>query len=457
MKKLTKGQIKSLEKLFPKGDCLLSQEECTVFGGDSSGLFALPEAVARPNNEEELVELMRFAQKEQIAVYPRASASNTVGATVPILGGIVVSTTKLDKIIEIDENDFIARAESGVITGILQKEAEKKGLFYPPDPASRDISTIGGNIATCAGGMRAIKYGVTRDYVLGMRVVLAGGKILELGGRCHKDVVGFDLMRLFVGSAGNLGIFSELTVKLLAKPQETATVLVGFSHLEEALKASQKVLLQGITPRAMEFFDAQTIDALKKAGDDIFQNAQAALFIQIDATRENRENELMLIKKVLKNFSCLFIEEAQEEKEKYFWNVRSHISQAAFELAPNKLGMDIVVPRGKIAQAVNAFKLIAEKHSLNIMCFGHIGDGNIHVSVMYDKFNTAENEHAEEAKKEIFQHTLGLSGSISGEHGIGLQKLAFLDKQLGKNEREYMQAVKDLFDPLGILNAGKGW
>lgn len=455
---LTARQRLFLTDLFPGEDSLFGAESLAAFSVDASRLTATPLAVVRPRNQLQIEELLRWAEWEQMPIYPRAQGTGTVGNSLPILSGVVVSMLHMNRIIDIDHKDFIAEVEPGVITADLQNAATAKGMFYPPDPASADISTIGGNVSTCAGGLRAVRYGVTRDYVLGMTVVLPGGRVLSCGGRSHKDVVGLDLTRLFAGSAGKLGIFSKLILKLLPRPAATASLLVAFTSINAAMEGVGAIFRGGILPTALEFMDHATLTALRMAGNSPLPEAtQAALLIQTDGSEQGVLLELERLEKALKTTNPQTILTGRGEEETTLWNVRRSISPSAFQLKPDKMGEDIAVPRGKVAPAVEAVQTIAQRRDLLIMCFGHLGDGNIHVNIMYDASNPEELTNAKGAKEEVFRLALSMGGTISGEHGTGLTKAAFVDEQLGSAEQAAMADIKRVFDPSNIMNPGKGW
>lgn len=453
--KLTRSQRKELEQIFPD-KCGFSKGELLACGVDASRLHALPLALVKPDSTEQVSRLMRWAQKERIPVYPRARATNKVGGCVPVEGGIVVSTLEMNRIQEISKSDFIARVQPGVITAHLQESVEKQGLFYPPDPASLKISTIGGNVSTSAGGMRAVKYGVTRDYVLGLEAVLPGGEIIHTGRRTHKNVVGLDLTRLIVGSAGSLAFITEITLKLLPLPETSASVLCGFSDLSAALEGAQAVFSCGILPTAMELMDQNTIRALEMHSDVPWpQGTGGLLLFKIDGSNLSVEADLKRMTAALSGAKPTFIEKGTGDDQEKLWELRRVISPAAFNLAPNKQGEDVAVPRGRVAEAIKGFQDIGNGYGLIVLCFGHLGDGNIHVSVMYDKSIESQKELAFKAKKEIFELTVSLGGTLSGEHGMGLTKGKYARMQLSETEIGLMAGIKKVFDPLGIMNPGK--
>lgn len=458
-KHLTNAHKRFLSDLFPAPDCLLSPEELVPFSSDASGERAMPWAVVRPESEEQIRELLRWANVERIPIYGRARGTGRVGSAVPDRGGIVVSLLKLNKILEVNESDFVAVTQPGVITSDLQAACAEKHLFYPPDPASVRISSIGGNVSTCAGGLKAVKYGVTRDWVLGLRAVLPGGEILTMGGHSHKDVVGLDLTRLFVGANGTLGLITEVTVKLIPMPETSASVLVGFSDLHSSLEGASAVFRAGVLPAACEFMDRITLDAIRMGDAPIplADDAEAALLFKVDGTEAGVEAEMRQLTAALAPMKPASIEIGRGEEEERIWTVRRGISPAAFRIKPDKLAEDISVPRGKVAEAVERAHQIGEENNLTVLCFGHLGDGNIHVNVMHDAADADEVKRSHVAKEAIFRLAMELGGTISGEHGIGLTKASFVREQLPPLNRRLMDSVKAAFDPNNIMNPGKGW
>jgi len=456
---LTAAHKAFLSDLFPGEDCILSPEGVAAFSADASLERVMPWAVVRPESKEQIVELLRWADTERIPVYGRGRGTGRVGGAVASCGGVVVSMLKMNRIIDVDENDFVAVVQPGVITSALQAKCAEKNLFYAPDPASVRISTVGGNVATCAGGMRAVKYGVTRDWVLGVEAVLPGGRVLQAGGRAHKDVVGLDLTRLFVGSNGTLGLITEITVKLLPLPQTSASVLVGFADLRSSLDGAQAVFQAGVLPSACEFMDKVALEAVRRTGAEIplADNAEGALLFKVDGSEAGVEAEVQLLTNALKSFDTVSLEIGRGQDEERIWEVRRGISPAAYKIKPDKVAEDISVPRSKVAEAVERAHALGREYGVTVLCFGHLGDGNIHVNVLHDAAIKDEVAAAERAKDAIFRLAVDLGGTISGEHGTGLTKASFVPEQLSDLEMELMASIKQSFDPHNIMNPGKGW
>lgn len=445
--------------MFPSGDCLTTPEEMLIFASDASRISGFPLAVVRPSNEEQLCELLRFAHAERIPLYPRARATNVVGACVPSQPGIVISMLRMNRILDIDTDDFVAVVEPGVITADLQRAVESRGLFYPPDPASLNISTLGGNVATCAGGMRALRYGVTRDYVLGLRAVLPGGRVLSCGSRCHKNVVGLDLVRLFTGSEGTLGCLSEITLKLLPLPEATASLLAGFDSMESAIDAVRRVFSAGILPVALEFMGPEVLHCAALLNEVPWpETVRAALLFRLDGDNAVLDAALDRLHENVKACSPIWAAVGKgSAEEEPLWAIRRSINPASFLVKPDKLSDDVTVPRGKLRTALEGIRTIATAHGLTILTFGHVGDGNIHVNIMHDAAAPEERAHALAAKGEVTDLILSLGGSLSGEHGIGLTKAPYVHRQLSPLERELMHGIKATFDPSNIMNPGKSF
>ncbi len=456
---LQRGQRRFLRSLFPGEQCLLAPHEVHPFGADAGRRHAAPLAVVRPTCLEQCIAFMAWAQQERLPVYVRGRATNVVGACVPHPPGVVVSTLFLDRILELDEQDFVAVVEPGVVTAQLQKEAASQGLFYPPDPASVRSCTLGGNVATCAGGMRALKYGVTRDYVLGLEAVLPGGRVIRPGGRTHKNVVGLDLVRLLVGSEGTLALVTRLTLKLLPLPEATASLLLGFASLEQALEAARGIFAAGILPTAMELMADEVLSAMANVapGGSVPWGAEtsALLLLRLDGAGDTLPPGLERLRRAAAVGRPTLELTGQGAAEEELWELRRLINPASYTLAPDKLSDDVTVPRGRVGAALSGIREIGRRHGLTILSFGHLGDGNLHVNIMHDA--RTQGAAALQAKREVLALTLSLGGSLSGEHGVGLTKAPYVGNQLGATERELMRGIKAAFDPAGIMNPGKAF
>ena len=455
---LTPAEYGWLADLFPGDGLVVAREAARIYGSDASRRFAPPLAVVRPDGVEPLKELMRWAQSERIPVYTRGRATNVVGGCVPDPPGIVVSTLRLKTIEAIDGGDFVADVQPGVVTADLQQACAAQKLFYPPDPASVGISTIGGNVATGAGGMRALKYGVTRDYVLGLEAVLPGGELVSFGGRTHKNVVGLDLARLFVGSEGSLGVITKLHLKLLPLPEASGSVLACFASLENALECSRAIFASGLLPTAMELLDYSVLQCLERLQEVPWpEQTRAALLLKLDGTDESLAPLLERLERTVLQFSPVWQAQGQGDAEEKLWELRRLINPASYQAAPDKISDDVTVPRSQVRRLIEGVRAIAQARELIILTFGHLGDGNIHVNVMHDASDPVQLQNARAAKEQVALLTLELGGTLSGEHGVGLSKLPMLHKQLPERERALMRGVKAVFDPYGIMNPDKAY
>ncbi|MFW6415390.1 MAG: FAD-binding oxidoreductase [Thermodesulfobacteriota bacterium] len=456
---LSREQKRFLHGLFPDQSSLFEPEKIWIYGTDASRIFVPPLAVVRPDSVEQVKEFLAWADRERIPVFSRARGTNVVGACVPEQRGIVVSCLKMNRVLEIDEEDFTAVVEPGVVTADLQATVKARGLYYPPDPASVNISTIGGNVSTNAGGLRAVKYGVTGDYVLGLEAVLPGGELINTGGKVYKDVVGLDITSLLVGSEGTLAFYSKIILKLLSLPETSASVLIGFRDLASLMHAANRVFKSDLDPAAMEFMDQNTIFCLQGEGTvPLPGNVNALLLLQFDGSKDNINQELLRLNKMSRDWEYQSFQVAGQGKQEIeLWEVRRRINPASFRMGPDKLSVDVSVPRGKLQKALDRIKKAGEDFGLFVLTFGHLGDGNIHVNVMYDSSDISQDTAAGKLIQKVMSLVLELGGSISGEHGVGLLKKPYLPGQLGKKERGLMQGIKQVFDPGNIMNPDKAF
>lgn len=446
--------LKELKSIVGPANFSTSPEELVVYSYDATRQESLPWVVVRPRSSREISEILRLANRERFPVVPRGAGTGMSGGSVPVQGGVVLSLERMNHILEIDEQDFIAVVEPGVITGDLQREVESRGLFYPPDPASRQFCTLGGNVAECAGGLRAVKYGVTKDYVLGLEVVLPTGEIITTGARTVKSVAGYDLTKLFVGSEGTLGVVTRITLRLLRLPETVRTLAAFFNEVPVAAKTASAIMASGVLPRALEFVDQAALRAVEGyLKEDLSHGAAAMLLVEVDGPAESTAREADRIAEIMMQSGAVRVDRAGSDAEReQLWKARRSISPALYTIKPKKLNEDIVVPRSRIADSLREIAVIAERHGLLIVNFGHAGDGNIHTNILFDEVDLPK---AEAAVKEIFASTLRLGGSITGEHGIGLSKAAYLPMELGSEAIAAMKRIKHALDPNNILNPGK--
>lgn len=416
-----------------------------------------PEAVVFAKSTEQISQLMRFASERRIPVTPRGAGVGYVGGCVPIQGGISLSLARMNQILEINPADGVAVVQPGVITGDLQNAVRKIGWFYPPDPASLKECSLGGNIATNAGGPRCLKYGVTRHYVLGLEAVLADGTVLRAGGRCHKNKTGFDLIGLFVGSEGMLGIVTEATLRLIPHPPKRAMLSAGFSTFKDAAAAVQGVLGNGHLPSALEISDRFTLQAARNYVGETVPQGDAHLLLEIDGQDETVPLELASIQNLLTNLGALSVTSANSDGEcEQLWHLRREFSYSLRATGLTKLNEDIVVPRGKLVELVEFAEQLQAESGFPVACFGHAGDGNIHVNVMVPDMNdVVQRAHAEEALDKLFKQVIALGGAITGEHGVGLAKQRWFPDAIGAGAMSAHHRLKTAFDPLHILNPGK--
>ncbi|OAG27925.1 hypothetical protein TH606_04425 [Thermodesulfatator autotrophicus] len=432
---------------------LEAPEDLKAYSVDASPYNFLPEAVALPVNAEEIAEILRLAQQENFPVIPRGAGTATTGASLAPQGGLVLSLLRLNRIIEINQEDLVAVVEPGVFTGEFKRAVEELGLFYPPDPASYEFSTIGGNVACGAGGPKGLKYGTTKDYVLGLEAVTATGEIIFCGRRTMKGVVGYNLVHLFTGSEGTLGVITKLILKLIPKPPSQATIALWLESTEKAAQAFLEILKAGLFPSTAELLDDTTLSAVKNLlKKEIHPKAQALLLLEFDGAKKQVEEDLSEAQKTLSNFGMKLDIAVNKKERERLWQARRLISPALKKIAPGKLADDVVLPRSKLPEFLSFAKKIGEKYGLTVACFGHLGDGNIHVNILFEKEDESK---AREARNEILNKVLASCGTISGEHGIGFTKKGFLPKELSPEVLLLMKKIKEVFDPQNILNPGK--
>ncbi len=437
---------------------LSSPVDLIAYSFDGTFEQHLPDVVVLPETNEEVSAVVRIASQYDVPVVPRGMSSGLAGGSIPVRGGIVLSLTRMNRILEIDEENMTATVQAGVVTANLQAEVEKLGLFYPPDPASVKQSTIGGNVACNAGGPRCLKYGVTGNYVLGLTVVLADGRVVQTGGKAIKYVTGFNMNQFFVGSEGALGVITEVILRLICKPPYARTALVHFPTLADASRSVQAVLTRGLVPAAMELLDETAIECIEEAMQlGLPLDVEALLVVESDgADEESVCREIDAIADICLETGASRVDVARDEEERAeLWRARRSISPSLARKAPNKLGEDITVPRSAIPEAVRRIKAISAKYGLPIVVFGHAGDGNLHPNILFDRRDPAQWEKVEQIVGEIFQVALALGGTLSGEHGVGTFKLPYMREALGPASINIQWRVKQALDPQNILNPGK--
>lgn len=454
---LSETQINALKRLVGKDKVLTSEEEKLVYSYDASKQKFPPSVIVMPRSLDDIVKVMRFADEENIPVYPRGSGSGMSGGAIPLYGGIALVFTQMNRILEIDEVNQSAMVEPGVVLSELQRAAERVNLFYPPDPASAEFATIGGTLAECAGGLRCVKYGVTRDYVLWVEAVRMGGEVLRFGSDALKSVSGYDILRLLVGSEGTLAVFSKIKVRLLPKPETAYTILATYSDEVSALSSAIELLKNAFIPSALEFIDSISLKcAYEYSHDERIKDVKGVLLIEFDGKRAQVEQDCAGAKELLSRSGALSVEIATEKQSiEALREIRRYISPALFYLAPTKYNEDIAVPRRELVPTFKAIRELAEKYNITIAVFGHCGDGNLHVNIMFDEKNIDEKERVERAIPELFKMVVNRGGTLSGEHGIGIMKKPYLGLEYGEAELRIMREIKSLWDPKNLLNPGK--
>jgi glycolate oxidase len=455
MDKELKSQLRQIvgDKWF-----LDTPDELYVYSYDATPLYqAMPDAVVMPGSVEEVAAVLKIANQHRIPIVSRGSGTNLCGGTVPIEGGIVLVTNRLNELHEIDEENLTATFGPGLITAELHQAVEARGLFYPPDPGSMRISTLGGNVAECAGGMRGLKYGVTKDYIIGLQAVLPSGEVLRFGGKNAKDVAGYDITKLLVGSEGTLAVVTEITAKLLPLPKAKQTMVAYFQDLTDAARTVQRVIAERIIPATMEFLDQETMKVVEDyARIGLPLDMKAMLLIEQDGDPTQVEQDMIRIAEIARAEKAVEVRTAQtaEEGAKLMAARRSALS-ALSRVRPTTILEDATVPRASLAAMVERIGEIAKKYSVSICTFGHAGDGNLHPTCMTDERDTEEIHRVEQAFAEIFEAAIKLGGTITGEHGVGIAKAGYLELKVGAAGIELMKRVKEAFDPNGIMNPGK--
>ena len=454
---MDKKIIQKISIIVGTGHITTEKEELLCYSYDGTGQEYLPAAVAFPGTTHEISQLMQLANTEMFPVVIRGAGTGMTGGALPVSGGLVLVMNRMNKIIEIDQDNQTAVVEPGLITGDLRQAVTEVGLFYPPDPASYKFCTIGGNVAECAGGPSAVKYGVTRDYVLGLEAVLADGRIITTGVRTAKGVVGYDLTRLLVGSEGTLAVITKITLKLIAAQAGRETFLVLCPGMQEATRLVAKILGH-LTPCTLEYLDQTAISIVKdKLPFPLPEATKALLLIELDGDPETLPVTSHKLHNFLKEQPGILDTRHAKSKEEaeQLWAARRSVSPASFSLKPDKTSEDVVVPRNRIPELVACTEKLGQEQGITIFTFGHAGDGNIHVNMMLDKSNPEEVTKTNMAKRLLFEEVMRLGGTLSGEHGVGITKSEYLTLEIDEPTLTLMGQVKAMFDPNNILNPGK--
>lgn len=431
-------------------------EDLVCYGFDACGIEEVPSAVVWPDTPEHVVQIMKYAYENGISIVPRGAGTGMTGGAVPLRGSIVLSMERMNRMLELDKDNLTVLVEPGIINGRLQRQVEDHGFFYPPDPASMNFCTIGGNVAENAGGPRALKYGTTKDYVMEIEAVLPNGDLISVGVRTHKGVVGYDLVRLLVGSEGTLAVSTKIRLRLLPLPGDILTLLCLFTELEASGKAVSMIVSSRIIPRTLEFMDREAIKAVEKFQPlGLPDSVEALLLVELDGHPEAIKKEAGKVADICMKLGAEVKMAEDDAARERLWESRRRLSPALYHISPGKIGEDIVVPRDRIPQMLIGLRRLSEDAGIKIVNFGHAGDGNIHVNLMVDRSDEGECRKAEALVKEVFRLTLGLGGTISGEHGVGITKAPYIGMEIRKSELALMKGIKNLFDPKNILNPGK--
>lgn len=454
---MNNSQIEELKAIFGDANVLSDVEDMVAYSYDASHVEIQPEAVVFATTTEQVSQLMKFAYREKISVTPRGQGSGLSGGSIPLKKGIVLAMDKMNRVLEFDPANRLITVEAGMTTSDIDPVAAEANLFYPPDPGSVAFSTIGGNVAENAGGLRGLKYGVTKDYVKMMKVVLPQGDIVTLGNKCVKHVAGFNMEGIFVGAEGLLGIMTEITLALLPIPEHRESALAIFNSLGGAANAVSGIIAAGVTPSTMEFMDNATINAIQNFKDcGLPRDAAAVLLIETDGDENAAKAEIAKVEAEVKKCDLRNFQRAatSEERDALFAGRRAALNALA-SVKPNLILEDATVMRSKLPEMVQGITDIATKYDVQVGIFGHAGDGNLHPTFLLDMKDKDELERTEKAVAELFQLAIDIDGTISGEHGIGLEKKPFLKDQIGGEGIALLQNIKRTFDPLNLLNPGK--
>jgi D-lactate dehydrogenase len=454
---LTESLLSDLGVLFSGDNLITESTECWPYGYDNSRRHAPPDAVVFPASHKEVVALVKLCNRHKTPLIARGRGTGTTGATVPTSGGIILSMERMNRLIEFSPENRYITVEPGMTNGALQEIAAEENFFWPPDPTSSTYCSIGGNLAYNSAGPRAVKYGTPRENCLGLRIVTGDGREIRTGTFTTKGVVGYDLTRLIIGSEGTLAIITEATLKLTPRPRTKQTLQAIYKDVASATQAVACIMAQPETPCALEFIDKNAINMVRQYSTvNLPELAGALLMIEIDGNENSIHHSIEAIKNSAKNEGLLSLEIAQTEEEiTALWKTRKALSPSLRKIAPKKINEDVVVPVANLPELTSRLDALSLQFGLPIVNFGHAGNGNIHVNLLIDPDNPGESEKASRCLTALFDTVLALNGTLSGEHGVGLEKRDFVEKELGRDAIELMHSIKQQFDPLGILNPGK--
>ena len=447
--------VRRLGEILPPERLHTEPADCIPYGYDNARIQALPDAVALAETEDEVLAIVRLCRELGTPLVARGRGTGTTGATVPIHGGVVLSLERMNRILEINPDDRLIVVEPGVTNQAVQQAAAEHGFFWAPDPTSSATCTVGGNLAYNSAGPRAVKYGTTRDHVLGLRAVTGRGEAIRTGTRTTKGVVGYDLTRLLIGSEGTLAVITQATLRLTPQPACRRTLRALYRDMTSAARAVADVMAQPVTPCALEFIDGAALDLVRDE-IELPAEARALLMIETDGSPHAIDADTRAVAKAARNPGCIALDQAgNEEEAARLWAVRKALSPKQRQIAPKKINEDVVVPVSRLPELIDGLEALGQKHGILIVNFGHAGNGNIHVNLLIDPDDPDQARRAEACLEGVFDLVLNLEGTLSGEHGIGLVKREFVGKELDETELEHMRLVKQAFDPNGILNPGK--
>ncbi len=449
--------LEQLQSCIPANACFTDPSDCYAYGYDNSRNHQLPHAVVLPTNEDQIQKIVSLCNKYKVALTTRGRGTGTAGGSVPLHQGVVLSTENMAKIINIDPQNRMATVQPGVLNQTLQDALAEHQLFWAPDPTSAAFCSIGGNLAINSAGPRAVKYGSTRDNVLGLHAITGNGQKIKTGVQTTKGVVGYDLTRLIIGSEGTLAIITQAYLKLLPLPETKATLQLFYKNIESATEAITKVMAQPVSPCALEFIDSACLDIIREHSDEaIPANAKALLMIEVDGSRDIIKAAVNSISASTENNGLIEcnIAESKSDIEK-IWKTRKVLSPALRTIAPKKINEDVVVPVSKIPELIKQLQIISDKYSIPIVNFGHAGNGNIHTNLLLDETNPTQANNAQPCLNDVFELVLKLNGTLSGEHGVGIEKRDYVGREIDNNTLELMRQIKTQFDPNNILNPDK--
>lgn len=453
---LLKDKLDKIKTILKNDNVLATLEERYCYSRDASNMKndgKIPDLVVFVETIEDVQKILKHANEHEIPVISRGAGTNMVGACICSQGGIVLNFSKMNKILEINQTNMTARVQPGVILGDLKKEVEEIGLFYPPDPSNFKVSTIGGSIAQSSGGAMSFKYGTTKDYVLSLKVVTAEGKLMTLGAETIKDASGYHLGQLIVGSEGTLAIVVEAVLKLIPKPETKRVISAYFSKIEDSVNAVNMIISEHIFPAAIDFMDKNSMLSVEDfANCGLKTEHECMLIIELDGFESSMNSQIYKTTQVLDNNNAIGVEISKKEE---IWEARRSSFAASARLAPDVISDDIIVPRENLPEMIKKCNEISKKYNLKMCLVGHVGDGNIHPQIALNLENEEEFKNYVNAKSEMYETALSLNGTISAEHGIGIEKLSYLENTLDKTALEYMKLIKQVFDPKNILNPGK--